>query len=314
MINLNTINFKLPTEVSQLTEITSQALAQQIKWLEVVKDLETITTSYVYQATDRSLTNPELDTQLINNLEFNYPIVLLHGFDSSVLEFRRLLPLLAKQVPTYAVDLLGFGFTERKLPINPDRIKSHLYSFWQTLINQPIILVGASMGGAAAIDFALTYPEAVHKLVLIDSAGVTKGSSLGKFLIPPLGSMATSFLANPQVRQKISINAYFDPQLASEDARICAALHLKCPHWQQGLISFTKSGGYRDFSGKLESLDLSTLILWGDCDRILGTKDAAKFYRHLPQSQLVWIEKCGHVPHLEKPEVTAQEILSWRSP
>ncbi|NJL90812.1 MAG: alpha/beta hydrolase [Coleofasciculaceae cyanobacterium SM2_1_6] len=311
------IDFKLPTDVNQLTETTSQALAQQIKWLEITSNnldnsSETITTSYVYQRPDRFLTNPELDHQLINNLESNYPIypiVLLHGFDSSVLEFRRLLPLLAKQIPTYAIDLLGFGFTERKLPINPDRIKSHLYSFWQTLINQPIILVGASMGGAAAIDFALTYPGVVHKLVLIGSAGVTKGSSLGKFLIPPLGYMATSFLANPQVRQKISINAYFDPQLASKDAQICAALHLQCPHWQQGLISFTKSGGYGDFSEKLENLELSTLILWGDHDRILGTKDAVKFYRHLPQSQLVWVEKCGHVPHLEQPEMTAKEIL-----
>ncbi len=41
------------------------------------------------------------------------------------------------------------------------------------------ILVGASMGGAAAIDFTLTYPEVVHKLVLIDSAGVIKGSCTG---------------------------------------------------------------------------------------------------------------------------------------
>jgi pimeloyl-ACP methyl ester carboxylesterase len=313
MINLSMIDCKLPTEVSQITETNSQYLAQQIKWLEINtspdNSSETITTSYVYQSPDRSPTNPESDNQLINNLASNYPIVLLHGFDSSVLEFRRLLPLLAKQIPTYAVDLLGFGFTERKLPISPDRIKNHLYRFWQTLIDQPIILVGASMGGAAAIDFALTYPEVVHKLVLIDSAGVTKGSSLGKFLIPPLGYMATSFLANPQIRQKISINAYFDPQLASEDARICAALHLQCPHWQQGLISFTKSGGYGDFSGKLANLELSTLILWGDHDRILGTQDATKFYRHLPHSQLVWIEKCGHVPHLEQPEVTAQEIL-----
>ncbi|NJL90818.1 MAG: alpha/beta hydrolase [Coleofasciculaceae cyanobacterium SM2_1_6] len=59
----------------------------------------------------------------------------------------------------------------------------------------------------------------------------------------------------------------------------------------------------------MRNLELSTLILWGDHDRILGTQDAVKFYRHLPQSKLVWIEKCGHVPHLEQPEVTAQEIL-----
>lgn len=300
MINLPQV--QLPPETNQLTETTSQALAQQVQWLEVPTAIdspdnpETIITSYVSQSPQNSAAPDQ------------YPLVLLHGFDSSVFEFRRLLPLLAAQAPTYAVDLLGFGFTERKLPISPQHIKTHLHSFWRTLIQQPIILVGASMGGAVAIDFALTYPEVVHKLVLLDSAGVTKGSSLGKFLFPPLGYLATSFLANPQIRQKISVNAYYNPQLASEDARVCAALHLQYPHWQQGLISFTKSGGYGDFSEELGKLNLSTLILWGDHDRILGTKNAAKFYRSLPHSQLIWVEKCGHVPHLEQPEVTAAEI------
>lgn len=301
---ISSINPKLPLETNQLTEHTSQALTQQIQWLEISNGIETITTSYVYQSPNNQSPNNSPVSYPIN-----YPIVLLHGFDSSVFEFRRLLPLLAAQVPTYAVDLLGFGFTERKLPITPARIKTHLYSFWQTLIKQPIILVGASMGGAAAIDFTLTYPDVVYKLILIDSAGLTKGSSLGKFLFPPLGSLATSFLANPQIRQKISVNAYCNPQLASEDAAICAALHLQCPQWQQGLISFTKSGGYGDFSDQLGKLNLETLILWGDSDRILGTKDAVKFYRNLPHGQLTWVANCGHVPHLEQPEFTAQEIL-----
>lgn len=306
----SSIDLKLPLETNQLSETTSQLLAQQIQWLEITHGTEIITTSYVYQAPNNQTSNNQTPhNQVITNPALSYPIVLLHGFDSSVFEFRRLLPLLAAQVPTYAVDLLGFGFTERILPITPQRIKTHLYSFWQSVINQPIILVGASMGGAAAIDFTLTYPDVVHKLVLLDSAGVTKGSSLGKFLFPPLGYLATSFLANPQIRQKISVNAYYDPQLASKDAATCAALHLQCPQWQQGLISFTKSGGYGDFSDRLDTLDLETLILWGDRDRILGTKDAVKFYRHLPQGQLIWVENCGHVPHLEQPEVTAAEIL-----
>ena len=64
-------------------------------------------------------------------------------------------------------------------------------------------------------------------------------------------------------------------------------------------MSFTKSGGYGDFSEELGKLSLETLILWGDRYRILGTRDALRFYRHISQSQLIWVEKCGHVPHLE---------------
>ncbi|MFM6472321.1 MAG: alpha/beta fold hydrolase, partial [Dolichospermum sp.] len=90
------------------------------------------------------------------------PILLIHGFDSSVLEYRQILPLLAENNQVWAVDLLGFGFTDRLpgITYSPESIKTHLFCFWQTLINRPVILVGASMGGATAIDFTLTYPEA----------------------------------------------------------------------------------------------------------------------------------------------------------
>ncbi len=54
-----------------------------------------------------------------------------------------------------------------------------------------------------------------------------------------------------------------------------------------------------------------TLLLWGDSDRILGTADAEKFKQAIPNSQLHWVKNCGHVPHLEKPQITAQHILEF---
>ncbi len=239
------------------------------------------------------------------------PILILHGFDSSLMEFRRLVPQLAASQEVWAMDLLGFGFTERPegISYSPDSIQQHLYACWQTWINRPVVLVGASMGGAAAIAFALAYPDAVQQLVLIDSAGYTEGPNAGKWLIPPLGFLATEFLRNPKVRQSISQQAYFNPIWASDDARRCAALHLIQPRWREALIAFTKSGGYRSVKTQLPRLTCPTLILWGDSDRILGTQDAQAFHEGIPQSKLVWIKECGHVPHLEKPEEIAQEIL-----
>lgn len=287
----------LPQSIAQLTESTSIALAQSIQRVAVTTPLtpEPIATTYVRQGSG------------------NTPILLVHGFDSSVFEFRRLLPLLAAKNETWAVDLLGFGFTERAagVPFSQRAIATHLYYFWKTLISQPVILVGASMGGAAAIDFALNHPEAVEKLVLIDSAGFAVTSNKGKFLIPPLGYLATSFLRNPKIRQKISVNAYFDETLASVDAQTCAALHLEMPNWNQALIAFTKSGGYGGFGEKLSEIQQQTLILWGKQDRILGTADAVKFERAIANSQLIWIPDCGHVPHLEKPQIAAQHILDF---
>lgn len=289
----------LPTAVGQLTESTSIALAESIQSQAIATPLspEPITTTYVHQGSG------------------GVPILLVHGFDSSVLEFRRLLPLLARDNDTWAVDLLGFGFTDRQPDIaySPLAIKTHLYYFWKTLINQPVILVGASMGGAAAIDFTLTYPEVVQKLVLIDSAGLKGGSALSKLMFAPLYSLAAEFLRNPKVRDRICRSAYKNPSLISSDALCCGDLHLKMPNWSQALIAFTKSGGYIAFKfEQLAKIEQQTLILWGDTDKILGTGDAPKFKKVIPQSQLIWIPDCGHIPHLEKPEITAQHILEFR--
>lgn len=287
----------LPPEISQLTEPTSIALVQAIERtaISVPFTPEPIQTAYARQGSGSP------------------PLLVLHGFDSSLLEFRRLFPLLSEGRETWIVDLLGFGFTDRplNLPMTPAAIKAHLYACWKTLIRQPMVLVGASMGGAAAIDFALTYPEAVQKLVLLDSAGFAKGPDMGKFLIPPLGYLATEFLRNPRVRRGVSLQAYCDPTFVSPDAELCAALHLKLPRWNQALISFTKSGGYNFLADKISKIAIPTLILWGDADRILGTEDATKFEQAIAGSQLIWIENCGHVPHLEKPAVTASHILKF---
>ncbi len=287
----------IPPEAVSLTESTSIALAKEIK-------LASIPTP---------LSKDEIATTYVNREGDERPILLIHGFDSSLLEFRRLFPLLAEKKTVWAVDLLGFGFTQRNLniPLNSENIKTHLYYFWQTLIQQPVILAGASMGGAAAIDFTLTYPEAVEKLILLDSAGLAKQPASGKFMFPPLDYFATEFLRNPKVRQNISQAAYFDKSFASADPQICAALHLKCPDWNKSLIAFTKSGGYGSFASQISTIEQETLILWGKQDQILGTKDAGKFAKSVPNSKLVWIDNCGHVPHLEKPNLTAEAILDF---
>jgi pimeloyl-ACP methyl ester carboxylesterase len=287
----------LPRSVRQLTEPESIDFASQIQRTNILTSLllQQIPTSYVRQGVG------------------GIPIVFLHGFDSSIFEFRRIMPLIAPDREVWAIDLLGFGFTERlpDCPFSSVSIRRHLHAFWQTKIQQPIILVGVSMGGAAAIEFTLRYPEIVHKLILIDSAGFTKPPTMGKFLIRPLGNLATKFLASPQVRQSVSEKAYFDRSFATTDARRCAALHLKMPRWSEALIAFTRSGGYGYLLDRLSEIQQETLIIWGKQDRILGTKAVELFKQNLPNSQLKWIDNCGHVPHLEQAQITAQSILDF---
>lgn len=103
--------------IAQLTETESINLAKSIKHQEIITSLSpsAIATSYVQQGNTGT------------------PILLIHGFDSSVLEFPRLLPLLATQNQTWAVDLLGLGFTARpkEIKISPSAIAIHLYCFWK---------------------------------------------------------------------------------------------------------------------------------------------------------------------------------------
>ena len=287
----------LPAAVKDLTESTSVELAKNIRQALIKTDWSDrpIATSYVHQGQGQQ------------------PLLLLHGFDSSILEFRRFIPHLATFRETWAIDLLGFGFTDRTQTqiISPDVIKHHLYCFWQQQIDQPVVLVGASMGGAAALDFALTYPEVVSRLILLDSAGFAAGPAMGRLMFPPLDRWATAFLKNPGVRRRISCQAYYDQAFVTPDAEVCASLHLDCSNWSEALIAFTKSGGYNFLRHRIAQIAMSTLVVWGKQDKILGTKDAERFAAQLPQSKLFWIEKCGHVPHLEKARETADAIQYW---
>ena len=199
---------QLPVEAKGLTEETSIAIAQQIQWTKVELPTGTVKTSYVVQGEEHS-NDP--------------PLLLLHGFDSSLFEFRRLVPELVAQGEgrrVYAVDLAGFGFCDRtshvfktKKPtdaVNPDLVRHQLVAFCQQVIGEPVVLVGASMGGGVAIDLTVSHPELVQKQVLLDAVGFAPAPVIGRFMFSPLDKWATNFLRNPGVRRKISENAYFD--------------------------------------------------------------------------------------------------------
>ena len=239
------------------------------------------------------------------------PLMLLPGFDSSVLEFRHLIPYLAHHRRIYALDLLGFGFTAcpPSATIAPSTIRQHLYATWQQLIGRPIALLGASLGGAVAIDFALSYPGCVERLILVDSVGFSGSFPLGQYLDASLLDWGADWL---RFRQGVALHVltmlpFADPSL--KDKVLCARLHQAMPGWKPAIVSFTQSGGYSYLAQQIASIQQSTLILWGDHDTTLGTEDAWKFQRAIPHSRLVWIRGADHAPHIDAPEAVAEAIL-----
>ena len=106
------------------------------------------------------------------------PVLLLHGFDSSFLEFRRLAPLLAPHCQLFIPDLYGFGFCPRPAPpaANPKAVLRHLDSLVAAIGERtpgPLGLIGASMGGSVAVELARRCPGRIDRLLLLAPAGLT---------------------------------------------------------------------------------------------------------------------------------------------
>lgn len=116
------------------------------------------------------------------------PLVCIHGFDSSCLEFRRLFPKLSKYRNVYAPDLLGWGFTDCRAvkDFSPKAKLEHLKCFIEQIVQQPCILIGASLGGGIAINLAAEIcPDLVKCVVLLDAQGFIDGqgpSNLPRFV------------------------------------------------------------------------------------------------------------------------------------
>ncbi len=240
------------------------------------------------------------------------PLLLLHGFDSSFLEFRRLAPLLAAHHRLLIPDLHGFGFcprpTEREY--TPAAVLAHLDALLEALERREpaggrsLGLIGASMGGAVAVELARRHPGRFERLLLLAPAGLT-GRPMP--LPPLLDGLGVRFLALPSVRQGLCRSAFADPDRDVGPAELeIASLHLKTPGWAGALGRFARSGGFAGCGDPLPPQPLA--VLWGADDRILRApqKRAAQA---LLGPRITELAACGHLPHIDQPEQVAAAWL-----
>ena len=266
-------------------------------------------------------------------------VLLLHGADASSLEWRFLMPRLAALgVETVAVDWWSGGFTEREpmlraldgrcpatgkllrrasrraassdgparaASVRPwDLVRQHLHAFWEAQLGaEPVILVGASLGGAVALDFAASHPEAVAGLVLLDAGGQSYKSP------PPAVVSALSPVALG-VKKVLAVGA---ARLKQEEPRI-NALHRSEPSWLAALGAYLASGGYARRVGPdlIRTVAQPTLVVWGTDDPILPLEDAYAFQRDLKHCVAVReVAGCGHTPQLEDPDTTAAHVAQF---
>ena len=269
----------------QLIDPQGRALAQAVRWLQ--------------------LPIGGLDPQLswpVAVLGQGPPLLLLHGFDSSLLEFRRLAPLLAAGHELWIPDLCGFGFGPRPegLAYGPELVLQHLKALVAEMPAGPIGVIGASMGGSVAVvlarELAQEQPGRIARLLLLAPAGLT-----GKPMpVPPLlNQLGARFLALPAIRRGLCRSAFAQPDRDVGPAELeIASIHLRCPNWAPALAAFAGSGGFGGCGLPLPSQPLE--VLWGANDRILQGKPKAEAAVLLGE-RITELSDCGHLPHIDQP-------------
>ncbi|MBO8232182.1 2-hydroxy-6-oxohepta-2,4-dienoate hydrolase [Prochlorococcus marinus str. MU1402] len=237
------------------------------------------------------------------------PILLLHGFDSSFLEFRRIYQSLKRNFTVIVPDLLGFGFSPRCATneYNASKIISYLIDLLKTLqITKNLKIIGASMGGSAALKLAFEMPHFIDKIILLSPAGLFGESKSIPF---PLNQIGASFLGLPQVRKSLCRQAFAYPDkcVGAMEEQI-ASIHLGCKGWRNSLASFAKSGGFAGTHKFIQNIPIKTVC--GENDRILGKKEI-KNIRKIEKLNFVGLQNCGHLPHIDLPSLSSKIIQDY---
>ena len=235
-------------------------------------------------------------------------VLLLHGFDSNFLEFRKLVPLLKNNYQLIIPDLFGFGFCPRSNRYNYDieSIITHLRKTIDTLSNKNSFgIIGASMGGAIAMEIARHYPDKITRLLLLSPAGLV-GS---KTPVPsPLNKLGVWLLSLEIIRSNLCKQAFANAVKNVGESEIqISLLNTLIPGWGESLACFAKSGGVANLGLPLPQTPLK--VIWGEDDRILNQSQKRES-KHLLGDCSEELKECGHLPHLERPEIIAKRWLS----
>ena len=237
------------------------------------------------------------------------PILFLHGFDSSFLEFRRIFPYFKDNYKVIIPDLLGFGFSPRLsiFKYNSENIVLNLINIISKLnIHEKINIVGASMGGSVALSLSKKIENAIDKNILLSPAGLlNKPQKIPK----PFNQIGAAFLGLPTVRKNLCKQAFAFPDISVGlmEEQI-ASIHLGCSGWRNSLASFAKNGGFGNTYQYFKKIPIKTIC--GENDRILGNNELNKL-KNIKDLNFLSLKNCGHLPHLDLPELTGKIILDF---
>ena len=242
------------------------------------------------------------------------PLVLLHALGESALDWRWVLPALARTRHVYAPDLPGFGGSAKP---QADYSLAFFERFAAGLLDalglERAAVVGNSLGGHIALRLALSEPGRVDALVLVDSAGLGRSATyaLRSLTAPGYGELAIAWAKTPPgAAARVWAKAHLlfaHPQLApapwtAEQYRLA-----QLPGFLEAALAALRAqldlGGQREvLLDRLPHLRMPTLVVWGARDRVFPPSQAQDAVSRLPKGSLALIPDCGHMPHVECPD------------
>lgn len=246
------------------------------------------------------------------------PLILLHGMSSSLNTWDSVVFYLANHRRVISLDLPGFGLTgpSPENMYNFDYYNKFIDSFTRRLQLTKFTLVGNSMGGSIAWNYALFNPAVVDKLVLIDAVGYPKrgeSGSLGfKIASTPVINNILLFVTPKALVRKSLETIYFD-QSRVTDAQVerFHDMAIREGNRAAALLIFKGSFGTFQFKGKIKEIKTPTLVLWGEKDNLISVENAYQFNQDIKGSKLEVYPNVGHVPMEEVPERVAKSILDF---
>lgn len=262
------------------------------------------------------------------------PLVMVHGLGGNALNWLDVGPPIALHHRAVALDLAGFGQTplfhrSAALGANADLVRG----FIEKLFDEPVVLMGNSMGGHISILVGADHPELVSRLVLVDPA--VPGVHVRRPAPPMLGVMAAlsvpglaenlldrrlkSVPAERLVRETLALVCADPSRLSSE----IVEAHVQLTRERAGLgsqnqrafLQATRSLGLRmadpRFWPHARMVMAPTLVIHGELDRLIPVAAARELVRRVSGWELEVLEGVGHVPMMETPDLFMRVLSDW---
>lgn len=248
------------------------------------------------------------------------PVVFLHGFGASAWSWRGVTEKLGSDFRTVAVDLSGFGWTER--PRDPDRYTREaqialVLGVADELGLDRFHLVGHSYGGSLAQALAVQHPERLRSLVLVDAAkpdyAQLRRTPLASLLPLDILFLRTFGLRLSTVRRALE-GSVFDDSLVTPN--LVRGYRDRLAVEGAGRAYWGLTRPRPDRLGPLQPVDLAditapTLVVWGARDELISVDDARARAERIPDHRFVVFDRVGHLPLEEAPERLATELRAF---